>query len=116
MAELKKTINQMGTKEAQTVLMKEEIILVQAANMREARIFHLEKDRQIRCICTRHAKLKLSLGISNVNESSELSFSICFLIGGTTEALLARPWLAIGCGAPNPAYAACASAKCLVEL
>lgn len=86
----------MGTKEDQRVLVKEEIILVQAANMREVRRFHLEKGRQVRCNCTSHAKLKLSLGISNINEGSELSFSICSLVGGTTEALLTKSWLAIG--------------------
>ena len=67
----------MGTKEDQTVFMREEVILVQAANMREVRRFHLEKGRQMRCNCISHAKLKLSVGVSNVNEGSELSFSIC---------------------------------------
>lgn len=106
----------MGTKEDQAVLMREEIILVQAANMREAKRFHLEKGRQIRCVCTSHAKLKLSLGMSNISEGSELSFSICSLSGGTTEALLARPWLAVSYGVPNTVYAVCAGAKCLAHL
>lgn len=84
--------------------------------MREVGRFHLEKGKQVRCNGISHAKLKLSLGITNVNDGSELSFSIWSLIGGSIEALLAKPWLAIGSGAPNPVHAACASAKCLVHL
>lgn len=101
----------MGTKENQTVLMREEIILVQAANMKDVRRFHMEKGRQVRCSC-----LKLSLGLSNANEGSEPSVSICSLTGATTEAPLAEAWLAMGCEAPHPVYAACASAKCWVDL
>jgi len=67
----------------------------------------LEKGMQVRCNCTRQAKLKLSLGISIVNEGSELSFSICSLIEGTSEALLAKAWIATSCGVPNPVYATC---------
>lgn len=78
--------------------------------MTEARS-HLEKSWQIRCICKSHVKLELSLGITNANEGSELSFSNCFLIEGTSDDLLARSWLARGYGDLNPEYAACASAE-----
>lgn len=96
----------MGTKVNQTALMREERILVQAANMRDVR-FHMEKGRQVRCCC-----LKPSLGLSNANEGSEPSFSICSLVGAMIEAPLAKAWLAMGCEAAHPVYAACASAKC----
>lgn len=98
------------------LLMMEEVIPVQAENMGNAKRFHLEKEWQIRCICTSHSKPKLSLAISNVNEGSELSFSICSLTRGTTEALVVRPCFAIGCGAPNPVYSTSASAKCSLHL
>lgn len=97
----------MGTKEYQTVPMREEIILVQAANTRDVSRFHTEKGRQVRCSC-----LKLSLGLNSPNEGSEPSLSICSLIGAATESLLAKAWLAVGCEAPYPVYTACASAKC----
>lgn len=62
-------------------------------------------------ICKSHVKLELSLSIINVNEGSELSFSICFLVEGDSEDLLVRSWLAIGYGNLNQEYAACASAE-----
>lgn len=82
--------------------------------MWEVRKIHMEKGRQIRSICTSSDELRLSLDISNANEGSELSFSICSLTEGTSEALLPRALLAINCGAPNPEYYA--SAECLVPL